>query len=214
MGLFGKTRRDPKEQVREWTSKLRKEQNQLERQINQIKRQEEKVAVSLKQAAKKGDKESCLILAKEVVRARKAVNKMHSSKARINSVQMQMENQLAVVRITGALEKSTQIMTQMQKLIKIPEIQATMQTMAKEMMKAGIIEEMVEETMEQMEDDDIEEAADKEIENVLWELTKGQLGEAPEVGDSLPPSIDDVIVKETPADEVDEMQARLESLRS
>ena len=79
MGLFGK-RPDPKTQVREWSSKLRSEQNKIERQINQIKREEEKVAASLKQAAKKGDKESCRILAKEVVRARKSVTKMHSSK--------------------------------------------------------------------------------------------------------------------------------------
>ena len=41
------------------------------------------------------------------------------------------------------------------------------------MMKAGIIEEMVEDTMEGLEDDDLEEAADTEVEKVLWELTKG-----------------------------------------
>ena len=79
MGLFGK-RPDPKTQVREWSSKLRAEQNKVERQINQIKREEEKVAGSLKQAAKKGDKESCRVLAKEVVGARKSVTKMYSSK--------------------------------------------------------------------------------------------------------------------------------------
>ena len=60
MGLFGKSpSRDPKEQVREWTSKLRKEQNQIERQVRQIQRQEAKVSASLKQAAKKGDKDVC-----------------------------------------------------------------------------------------------------------------------------------------------------------
>ena len=42
------------------------------------------------------------------------------------------------------------------------------------MMKAGIIEEMLEDTMEGLEDDDLEEAADTEVEKVLWELTKGR----------------------------------------
>ena len=79
MGLFGK-RPDPKTQIRDWSKKLRLEQNKIERNINQIHREEEKVAASLKLAAKKGDKESCRILAKEVVRARKSVTKMHSSK--------------------------------------------------------------------------------------------------------------------------------------
>lgn len=41
-------------QVREWTSKLRKETMQLDRQIRSIQREQEKVKASLKQTAKKG----------------------------------------------------------------------------------------------------------------------------------------------------------------
>ena len=48
---------------------------------------------TLKEAAKKGDKDVCMILAKEVVNSRKAINKIHASKAHINSVSMQMKNQ-------------------------------------------------------------------------------------------------------------------------
>lgn len=59
-----------------------------------IQREEEKVRRSLKEAAKKGDKAVCIILAKEVIRARKAINKIHTSKAHLNSVQLQMKNQL------------------------------------------------------------------------------------------------------------------------
>ena len=46
-----------------------------------------------------------------------------------------MENQLALVRVTGELERSTEVMVAMQRLIKIPEIQAAMMTMSKEMTK-------------------------------------------------------------------------------
>jgi charged multivesicular body protein 3 len=59
-----------------------------------IQREEEKVRRSLKEAAKKGDKGVCTILAKEVIRARKAISKIHTSKAHLNSIQMQMKNQL------------------------------------------------------------------------------------------------------------------------
>ena len=55
--------------------------------------------------------------------------------ARINSVKLQMENQLALVKVTGELERSTEVMVAMQRLIKIPEIQAAMLTMSKEMTK-------------------------------------------------------------------------------
>lgn len=59
-----------------------------------IKREEDKVKCSLKEAAKKGDKGVCSILAKEVIRARKAIAKIHTSKAHLNSIQLQMKSQL------------------------------------------------------------------------------------------------------------------------
>ena len=59
-----------------------------------IQREEEKVKKSIKDAAKRGDSGTCKLLAKEVVRSRKAVNRMHTSKAQMNSVVMQMENNL------------------------------------------------------------------------------------------------------------------------
>jgi charged multivesicular body protein 3 len=59
-----------------------------------IQREEDKVKRSLKEAAKKGDKGVCTILAKEVIRARKAITKIHTSKAHLNSIQLQMKNQL------------------------------------------------------------------------------------------------------------------------
>lgn len=62
-----------------------------------IQREEEKVKRSLKEAAKKGDKSVCTILAKEVIRARKTVTKIYVSKAHLNSIQMQMKNQLGKV---------------------------------------------------------------------------------------------------------------------
>jgi len=149
MGLFGKSKSaDPKEQVTEWTKKIRKEGYVIDRQINGIKREELKVTRSLKEAAKKGDKDVCMILAKEVVHARKTVTKLHTAKANLNSVQLQMKDQLATIKVTGALQTSAEVMKSMQALIKLPEIQKTMQELSREMMKAGILEEMMEDTME------------------------------------------------------------------
>jgi division protein CdvB (Snf7/Vps24/ESCRT-III family) len=59
-----------------------------------IQREEDKVKRSLKEAAKMGDKGVCTILAKEVIRARKAISKINTSKAHLNSIQLQMKNQL------------------------------------------------------------------------------------------------------------------------
>ena len=48
---------------------------------------------SIKDAAKKGQMDVCKILAKELVQSRKAVSKMYTSKAQMNSVIMSMQQQ-------------------------------------------------------------------------------------------------------------------------
>ncbi|CAG2122666.1 unnamed protein product, partial [Medioppia subpectinata] len=137
----------------------------LDRQIRGIQREEEKVKLELKKAAKRGDRDVCLVLAKEMVNSRKAVNRIHTSKAQLNSVMMNMSQQLATLRVANAMEKSTSVMKSMQSLVKIQEISHVMQEMSREMMKAGIIEEMIEETLDdQLDvDDTLEEEAQKEV---------------------------------------------------
>jgi charged multivesicular body protein 3 len=65
----------------------------------EIKREEDKVKQSLKDAAKKGDKATCIVLAKEVARSRKAVNKIYTAQAQIKSVGMNMTNQLGSLKL-------------------------------------------------------------------------------------------------------------------
>lgn len=123
----------------------------------------------MKEAAKKGDKDVCKILAKEIIRARKTCNKLYTSKAHMNSVSLQMKNQLATIRVAGSVSKSTEVMQAMQSLIRVPEVAATMRELSKEMMKAGIIEEMLDETMESVEDsEEVEDEADEEIDKVNY----------------------------------------------
>merc|ERR1719232_655226 len=99
----------------------------------------------------------------------------------------------------------------------IEEMMEDTMEMSKEMMKAGIIEEMMEDTMESITDaDDMEEEANEEIDKVLYELTAGKLGEAPAaVKDTLPaPVAEPEVADEESEDDMEEMQNRLQALRS
>ncbi|XP_045596565.1 charged multivesicular body protein 3 [Procambarus clarkii] len=219
MGLFSKSpSKNPKDQVNEWCSRIRKEGYGLDRQIRGIQREEEKVKRTLKEAVKKGDQDVCKLLAKEIVQSRKAVTRIYTSKAHLNSVQSQMKAQLATLRVAGSLQQSTEVMKAMQELVKLPEISKTMQELSKEMMKAGIIEEMLEDTMETLEPEELEEEAQKEVDKVLWEITAGQLGKAPAmVSDALPAEPEGataLVSDEEPEEDMEEMRNRLEALRS
>lgn len=77
------------------------------------------------------------------------------------------------MKVAGHLQKSTEVMKLVNGLVKLPQISQTMQDLQKEMMKAGIIEEMLEDVMDMDDVDDIEEEAEEEVEKVLFELTNG-----------------------------------------
>merc|ERR1712131_515369 len=210
MGLFGASKADPKKQVNEMQSVLRKETRAIERQIRDIERQQEKTKQMLKQNAKKGDTAACKILAREIVNSKKAVSRMYQSKAQLNSVMMNMKTQLATIRLTGAVEKSTTVMASMSKLIKLPELQKTMTNMSREMEKMGIIDEMMDDAMSSLDPEDIEEAADTEIEKVLFELTEGAIGSMPAAGSTNLPT-----AEAEEEDEIDDdMLNRLAGLRA
>lgn len=150
----------------------------LDRQVRSIQREEEKVKVSLKQAAKKGDREVCVILAKEIVGSKKAINRLNTSKAQLNSVGLHMTQQAANLRVAGAMEKSADVMRAMHSLVKVSEISQTMQDLSREMMKAGIIEEMMEETLDEVmgeDEEEMEEQIQAEVDKVLFDLTAGKL---------------------------------------
>jgi len=215
MGLFGQAKRDPKELVREWQTKLRKESRVLDRQIQSIQREEDKVKKSLKDAAKKGDKDVLKVLAKEIVHSRKAISKIHAAKAQLKSVEYGMTQQLAVLRMSGAMQQSAEVMKSMQQLCKVSEVSAAMRELSKEMTKAGIMEEMMEDAFSGMEDDEeLEEDVQKEVDKVLSELTAGQIGKIPDAGKDTLPVLPDVEDTAEDDEDISGMQERLEALRS
>ncbi|VDM45052.1 unnamed protein product [Toxocara canis] len=213
MGLFGQGKKvDTKEQVRELQRKMRVEMRQLDRQIHAIEREELKVKKQIKDSARKGDRDVCVVLAKSIVNSRKAVSKLHASKAQINSVVMCIQQQLATMRMAGSLQHSTEVMKNMQQLVKVPEIMTTMRELSREMMRIGIIDEMIEETMESVEPEELEEAAQEEVDKILFEITSGELGKAPSaVADTL---VAPEATVEAQSVDFEEMRQRLESLKN
>eukprot|EP00730_Choanoeca_flexa_P003634 TRINITY_DN11461_c0_g1_i5.p1 TRINITY_DN11461_c0_g1~~TRINITY_DN11461_c0_g1_i5.p1 ORF type:complete len:182 (+),score=33.95 TRINITY_DN11461_c0_g1_i5:451-996(+) len=129
---------DPKEQVREWRSALRKEMRGLDRQITRIEREEMKIKKSIKDAAKSNQLDSAKVLAKSLVESRRAKNRIHTTKAQINSVSMQIQQQASMARVAGALSKSTEVMELMSSLIRLPEIRQTMMHMSRQITKVDL----------------------------------------------------------------------------
>lgn len=111
--------------------------------------------------------------ARELIRTRRASARLVTAKAQLSSVQMQVNEAFAVRKIEGSIRASVGIMKDVNSLIRLPELGGTMQELSVELMKAGIIEEMVEDTLP--EDVDMladGEEAEGEVDKVLGEILK------------------------------------------
>lgn len=220
MGLFGKTpQKSPRDQCREWTGKLRKQGYLLDREIRKIETEELKIQRDLKAAAKKNDREVCIILAKELIRSKKAKGRIHAAKSQINSISMIIQEQMATVKMAGSLQQSTEVMKAMQNLVSVQNISTTMQDLSREMMKTGIIGEMMDEAIEEAIDEEpIEEEAQAEVDKIMSELnvaTGAKLATAPTPAAAAveQPSTSKEAVAEDDEDMI-KMQRRLEMLKS
>ncbi|ODV91017.1 hypothetical protein CANCADRAFT_115722 [Tortispora caseinolytica NRRL Y-17796] len=205
---------DPKEQMRTCQSLLRKNQRQLDRHIQDLMAVENKTKTLIKQAAKRNDVNSAKVLAKEMYHTRRQRMRMTRSKAQLQSIGMQMNEAFGLRKIQGTMKTSTDIMKDVNLLIKIPELTGTMQMLSSELMKAGIIDEMVTDSLEEIEeDDDVEEDAEAEISKILEEVTAGKLKSASEAPKIEMPQVSQIEPQEETA-VLDDMRERLKALQS
>ncbi|ONK56985.1 uncharacterized protein A4U43_C10F15360 [Asparagus officinalis] len=191
------------------------------RQASNVQREEKNVQKAIKDAAKRNDMASAKILAKEIVRSRHAVNRLYENKAQLNSISMHLGELVATARTVGHLSKSAEVMKLVNNLMKAPEVAATMQEFSKEMTKAGVIEEMVNDAVDSaLDSEDMEEETEEEVEKVLAAIageTASQLPDAARKEIIKQPSTSQTTAAESEAiaegvddeGELDEIRARL-----
>mmetsp|Transcript_16264 Transcript_16264/g.24503 ORF Transcript_16264/g.24503 Transcript_16264/m.24503 type:complete len:222 (+) Transcript_16264:98-763(+) len=221
MNFFGIKKVDPIDQAKEWKRHLARECRKLDRDIAALERAEKKAMKECKDYAKKGELRAARTLAKEIANTRKACDRIRLAKVKINSVSMALQQSIAMIKVGGCIQKSMGVMQSMNEMVKLPELRDTMTTLAREMARAGIIEETLDDSFATMEPEDLDDAADAEVDRVIEEITAGVLepaGNAPStnvVVDSKPSTAD---VEETAVpdaiddEELQNMRSRIQAL--
>lgn len=238
-GLFAKP--DPQAQVRKCNALLRSNMRKLDRDITATKQAEVKAKNLILAADKRSQRSPANSsaskqaqrevrdFARELIRTRKQSSRLVTAKAQLASVQMQVNEAFALRKIEGSIKASVGVMKDVNTLIRLPELGATMQELSVELMKAGIIEEMAGEMLPETGEFDMEEEeeAEGEVEKVLGEILKDRLGESKTPSVQLPQQPVGTPGKQQPvqAEEEEEeeedteammnqMRNRLEALRS
>ncbi|KAF2152531.1 hypothetical protein K461DRAFT_278772 [Myriangium duriaei CBS 260.36] len=220
--LWGPT---PEEQKRKCNTLVRQNIRKLDRDINQLKQLEYKTKTYIQQAAKRGEKnpsqakqaaQETRTFARELIKVRKQGQRLATSKAQLQSVGMQVNEAFSVRKIEGSIKASTSIMKDVNTLVRLPELTGTMRELSQELMKAGIIEEMVGDTLDNQDLTEMEdEEAEAEVEQVLGEVLKDKLppsAAAPELTPVKP--VEEEEEEEDQEEVLAAMRGRLEALKS
>ncbi|KAK2598117.1 Vacuolar protein-sorting-associated protein 24 [Conoideocrella luteorostrata] len=220
---------DPQAQMRKCNAVIRQNIRKLDRDITNNKQTEAKIKNYIIQADKRAQRDpsrgkqaqkDARDFARELVRHRRASARLITSKAQLNSVQMQVNEAFAVRKIEGSIKASAGIMKDLNSLIRLPEYAITMRDLGTELMKAGIIEEMVDDVLPQddmlMEDEDAEGEVDKVLGEILKTKKEPALPAAPEPEPVKPvPAQEEEEEEEEDAEAMmDQMRNRLDALRS
>jgi charged multivesicular body protein 3 len=151
--MFRKPKVDPVDQAKEWSRTLTREMRGMERQVKSIEIEEGKIIKEIKKLSKEGSRNNSAVrvLAKQLVASRQAKSRMYEGRVQMHSVQMQLNNQISLVKVSNAISKSTEIMAAVGNLVKIPELQGTMMQLAREMEKAGLVDEVISDGMDMLD---------------------------------------------------------------
>jgi len=174
------------------------------------------VSKSIKDCAKRNDIRSMKVLAKEIVSSRKTVSRLYQNKAQLNSVSMMLTEQLATLRAVGHITKSTEVLKAMNGLVKNTQVTETMRDMSKEMMKNGLIEEMIADDFDEANGmEDIEAETDDEVTKILAELAGEHMVSMPaaETHTVAVPKVAEPARQEAEDSELNNLQARLDAIR-
>ncbi|EGV61260.1 Vacuolar protein-sorting-associated protein 24 [Yamadazyma tenuis] len=207
---------DPKEQMRKINQLLRKNKRELERSMNQLQPLKKKTEGLIKNAAKAKDLKTARLYARELQNINKQYNKLHLSKARVDSINMSINEQYSMNKLTTSMKSSTSVMRDVNQLVHLGVVSGTMQELQKELMKSGIINEMMDDMIDlDVDEDELEDESQQEINKIIEDLTKNEFSK---IDTQVPTeSVEEPQEQEAAFEEdheaLDEMRQRLRALQ-
>lgn len=212
---------DPKEQHRNIKTTLRKNSRNIDKSLRDLSVLQTKTQQLIKKAAKKNDIKTVKLYAKELYGINKQYGRIYTSKAQLDSVGMKIEEAFRMRTLSNQMADTTGLMREVNSLVRLPQLQSTMIELEKELMKAGIIGEMIDDSMESVQtlDDEMDEEIDEEVNKIVEQYTNEKFEKVNHVPTAeLPTNVEDEVPEEKIDEEADnmlnEMRERLKALQS
>ncbi|OBZ85998.1 Metacaspase-1 [Choanephora cucurbitarum] len=217
--LFGK-RKTPAELLRQHQRAITKAQRELDREREKLERQEKKLIADIKKSAKANQMGACKVMAKDLVRTRRNVQKFYQMKTQLQAVGLRIQTLRSSQQMAEAMKGATKAMGSMNRQMNLPQIQKIMMDFERESEMMDMKDEMMGDAIDDaFEQDEDEEESDEIVNKVLDDIGisfNQELGETPsglKMPESSVPS--ERIAQPEGGLSVDDaaLQARLDNLR-
>ena len=155
--LFGR-KMTPDEMLRKNQRALNKAMRELDRERMKMEQQEKKIIADIKKMAKQGQMDAVKIMAKDLVRTRRYVKKFMLMRANIQAVSLKIQTLKSQNAMAQAMKGVTKAMGNMNKQMKLPEIQKIMMEFEKQSEIMDMKEEMMSDTIGELQYENFGEA--------------------------------------------------------
>lgn len=149
-----------------WKEHLRNQKYTIKNEISRLQRLDIECQNLIKSEYLDRPRAEQEIILKEVARVRKRIGQLYEITSLIKTVENELVLHVSRKRLNQTVGKAANIMKHMNMLVSIPQISQVAKTFAKELEKAGIIDEMINDTLKPLEEEEKEEES---IDNTLVE---------------------------------------------
>ncbi|KAJ2663694.1 ESCRT-III subunit protein did4 [Coemansia sp. RSA 1200] len=214
--FFGK-HQTPREKMRQNLRALTRAQRELDRERAKIEQQEKKLVADIKKSARAGQMGACKVMAKDLVRTRRYVQKFYQMRTSLQGVALRVQTVSSNQEMSAAMRGASRAMQSMNRSMNLPGMQKVLMDFERESDIMDMKEEMMNDAIDDAMEDDAEEDEDEEsnaiVQQVLDEIglqLNQALADAPQ---TLAAHHDTSEGAEVALDDDAALQARLNSLR-
>ncbi|KAL0213494.1 hypothetical protein RCL1_007120 [Eukaryota sp. TZLM3-RCL] len=182
MGLFGR-RPTLEEQLKEYKRTIDKSTRELDRERQKLQRQEQQCLNEIKKMAQQGQMNAAKIMAKDIVRTRKNIDKFFRMKTQLQAVSLRLSTLKSTQSLASVMKKTTQAMGRMNQQLNLPALQRTMMEFERQNEMLESKNEMIDDTLDDVFAEDDEEEETEELVSAIFSQIGLQIdGSLPNVG--------------------------------
>lgn len=219
MGSMASKKLTLEEQMKQNKRMIDRAVRELDREKRKLEQQQHQVEMDIKKAAKENQMGSVRIMAKDLIRTKRYVEKFYQMRTQLQAVGLRMQTMKSTEAMSRAMKGACSAMTRMNHALNLPALQRIMQQFAVESERMDMTEEVMEDAVDGVMDaDGDEEDEEKVVSQVLDELGITRAGELPDAPGAVPAvAAAAPVMPEAPravaGGPVSDLEARLNNLR-